>query len=33
MFVEEAEWNFIADLFEQAYRLTAPKSQVERLDD
>lgn len=31
--VEKVEWDFIADLVEQAYRLTAPKTLVRQLDE
>ena len=33
IFVEKVEWNFTADLVEQAYRLTAPKTLVRLLDE
>ena len=32
IFVEEVEWGFIADLVEQAYRLTAPKILLRSFD-
>ena len=33
IFVEEVEWGFVADLVDQAYRLTAPKALVRLLDE
>jgi len=32
IYAEEVEWDFVADLVEQAYRLTAPKTLVKQMD-
>ena len=32
IFAEEVEWEFVAELVEEAYRLTAPKSLVKLLE-
>jgi len=33
IFVDDVEWDFVAELVEQAYRMTAPKTLVRELDE
>ncbi len=33
IYADQVEWEFIAELVEQAYRMTAPKTLVRRLDE
>ena len=33
IYAEEVEWDFVAELVEEAYRLTAPKTLVRKMDE